>query len=904
MGYLETHAARLVLRDLKRTAAIGLGIALGAALLTSVVMFGTASGSTVTRRALAGVPVDAQVLLAPVADPQAAAATVASDPAVATILPFELVAFDTAAAAKSGTATQTSAGVLIAADQAYTTTTGLFPVIQGALSPGLIAVSRDLATNLGVVPGDGIAFTLPGGGTTNLVIGGIIDTAGADLVLGPTDAAHRAAGTNPPTNVALTDRATLDAVAALVPSDAVPAPPPGQQAQPGSPVVNADPAVRRELHVRYDHAQLPGDPTAAQQWLDGVRHRIEIQGAGAFSVVDDAAAALEPVASDLLWGQVLFVFLALPGVLLALAISRLAADATGEATRRHIALLRARGASRRQIARVMLESAAAVSLTAAVVGSVGGAVVAWLLFGPTFAGIDALSTALVAVSLSVLLVTVLATIVAALPLREQIRGELAVERQEIKRSATPFWQRYYLDLMALGAAAVVFVLTGGTGIHPVFNAEGNPTVTLALTSFLAPLLLWVGATLLLLRIASALLARSGGAAGVLRRLLGPGGELAARSLQARAPAAARTVVLLALTTSFATSLLVFNATYQQQQRIDAELTLGADLKLTPVATADATTVETVQGSGVLAATPFVDRIVYVGTEAQDLLAIDPATLPQAAPLADTFFDGATADQAMQALAAQPDAILVSSETAHDYSIVPGDMLRIRVPDAQGNLVTVTFHMAGIALEFPTAPKDAFLVANQSYVASETGNNTISYVLARAAGEVSAASHVLSARLGAGWQVTDLDTTSARLVNAVTSVDLAVLITLDLVFAVLIGALGSALFLLAELSARRRELATMEAIGAQPAQVRNAIAGEVAVMGVTGVLIGLIVGGLLGFTLLQTLAGLFDPPAQLPALPVAAILGFVGAVVLGLFGAIVVATAALRRLAVLSALRER
>ena len=71
------------------------------------------------------------------------------------------------------------------------------------------------------------------------------------------------------------------------------------------------------------------------------------------------------------------------------------------------------------------------------------------------------------------------------------------------------------------------------------------------------------------------------------------------------------------------------------------------------------------------------------------------------------------------LRARPDAILVSAETAKDYSIVPGDRIKIRVPDATGNLKTVDFTMAGIALEFPTAPTDAFLVANLGYLVAQT-----------------------------------------------------------------------------------------------------------------------------------------------------------------------------------------
>jgi putative ABC transport system permease protein len=904
--FLARHAVRLTMRDLRRTTAIGIGIVLASALVTAVLLFGTASGSTVTRRALAGEAVDAQVVLQPGADQAAAVAIVTGDPAVQAALPFELVAFDTAELQRAGTATQTTVGALVGVDAGYVDSTGLFTVAQGTREIGQVTISRDLATNLGAVPGDTLRFTLPGGATVDLVISGIADTTGADLILGPVDAAHRAAGANPPANVAVIDLTSLDAIAALIPPDAVPAPPPGNQTTPGSPVAAATPAVRREIHLRYDHAQLPGEPVAAQAWLDGVRRRIELPGGGAFSVVDDAAASLEPIAADLLWGQILFIFLALPGVVLALTISRFAADATAEATRQHIALLRARGATIRQVAGILLGSTAAVALVASLVGAFAGAAVAWLRFGGDLANGDPVGSTLRAIVLAVLLTTVLATVAAAWPLREQLRAELALGRQEVQRSRAPLWQRLYLDVLAIIGAVAVFVLTGGTGLHPVFNAEGNPTVTLALASFVAPLLLWLGVTLLLLRLAGALLNRGGAVIAGLRTALGPGGELAGRSLQSRAPAASRTVVLLALTVSFATALLVFDATYRQQQRIDAELTLGADLKVTPTGTTptSATVAAVVNGPGVVVATPFVDRIVYVGSEAQDLLAIDPQTLPLASPLADTFFGGTTATGAMSALGSQPDAILVSSETAHDYSIVPGDKLMIRVPDAHGVLMTVTFHMVGIALEFPTAPKDAFLVANLSYVAAQTGNDSISYVLARASGDPPTAALQVAARLGQGWQVSDLETTNARLANGITSVDLAGLVFIEVLFAVLIAALGSAFFLLAEMSIRRRELATIEAIGGEPRQLQAAVAGEVLVMGIAGVIGGLIVGGLIGLMLLQILAGLFDPPADFPALPMAQIGALVVGIAAGLAGAVIVAGFALARLPILASLRER
>src|SRR4029077_10679037 len=168
------------------------------------------------------------------------------------------------------------------------------------------------------------------------------------------------------------------------------------------------------------------------------------------------------------------------------------------------------------------------------------------------------------------------------------------------------------------AAAAIYLLAGSAGVHPVLSAEGNPTTTLALTAFLAPLLLWLGGTLFLLRLAQPAMARGHRIARPLGASFGPGGELSAYTLTARAGAAARAITVLALAVSFVTSVLVFDATYRQQQRVDAELTLGADLKATPSISTGANAASALTGPGIAATTPFVDRVVYVGSEAQDL----------------------------------------------------------------------------------------------------------------------------------------------------------------------------------------------------------------------------------------------------------------------------------------------
>src|SRR2546427_1187318 len=68
----------------------------------------------------------------------------------------------------------------------------------------------------------------------------------------------------------------------------------------------------------------------------------------------------------------------------------------------------------------------------------------------------------------------------------------------------------------------------------------------------------------------------------------------------------------------------------------------------------------------------------------------------------------------------PDGILVSKETITDYSLRPGDLLKLRLLDRRsGRFHVVPFHVVGVVQEFPSAPRDSFMVANLGYVQQAT-----------------------------------------------------------------------------------------------------------------------------------------------------------------------------------------
>ena len=147
---------------------------------------------------------------------------------------------------------------------------------------------------------------------------------------------------------------------------------------------------------------------------------------------------------------------------------------------------------------------------------------------------------------------------------------------------------------------------------------------------------------------------------------------------------ARAVALVALTAAFAGSTSVFNSTYQAQAEVDARLSNGADVTVTESPGAH---VGPQQGiaqlkriPGVGSIEPLQHRFAYIGADLQDLYGVRPQTITSQGKLQNGWFAGGTAAGLMKILANQPDAILVSAETVHDYQLHPGDTIRLRLAE--------------------------------------------------------------------------------------------------------------------------------------------------------------------------------------------------------------------------------
>jgi putative ABC transport system permease protein len=853
-GLLRRRAGRLL--------ATAAGISLAVALVAALGTFLTASQATMTARALRSVAVGWQVEVQPGGNPATVRHQLQTTPGIRAVETVRRAPTTGLQASSGGTTQTTGPGVVLGLPATYAAT---FPgeIRQLSGSASGVQIAQQTAANLHVRPGDRVNIGRKGAAPLPVTVAGVVDLPQADSLFQKVGAPPQAQASAPPDNVMLLPESTFSKLTT----------------QPSS--------TTTQFHVA--RATPPShDPAVAYQSEVASARNFEARVAGAALVGNNVGAALDAARGDAAYAQMLFLFLGLPGVVLAALLTAALVGAGADRRRAEQALLRTRGHTPNAVTRLAVAEAILVGTAGGALGLGIAAAAGRLAFGPAPEGTSITATLIwFAVAFAAgLLITTLTVLVPAVA---DLRGgrSVAQARQTVGRPRTSWWMRAGVDILLLVGALVVFWASSGNNYSLVLAPEGVASISVSYWAFLGPALLWLGAAALLWRIVTFALSHG---RRPLQRLLRPlAGNLSrpgAASLSRQRRTLARAIVLLALAVSFAASTAVFNSTYQQQAEADAQLTNGADVTVTEppgahAAPADAKGMRTV--AGVRHVEPIQHRFAYIGADLQDLYGIRPNTITQATALQDAYFQGGTAADLMATLARQPDAILVSAETVKDFQLTPGDRINLRVQDAKTKaLRTVPFHYAGIVKEFPTAPKDSFFVANASYLAQTTGSNAVGAYLVDTGGTGQAAvAAALRSRLGTAAKVTDITHTRAQVGSSLTSVNLTGLTRLELAFAVLLAVGAGGIVLAVGLAERRRSLAIMSVLGAGRRQLRGLVLSEGFLLSAGGLLGGAVIAWGLAQMLVAVLTGVFDPPPSTIAVPWAYLVGTALAVVAAL-----------------------
>ena len=840
--------ASLIKRRPTRLVGTMIGVALALALLACLGSFIDSSVKTMTSRAVAGLPIDWQILLNSRPNEEAIGAAVRQaepNAVVATIGYADVPSLE----AKTGETVQTTgtATVLgLPADYRKAFPTEITPMI-GA-DRGVFALQQT-AANLHVSIGDIVTIQRAGGlAPVEVKINGIISLPDASNIFQriPSGAAAPA-----PDNVLVLP---IEIWRYLFSEQMV--------AQPDT--------VHSQIHARTTRSNLPPSPDAAYAWeLQRARH-LELGIAGHGVLADNLAARLASVRADALYAKVLFLFLGLPGLVVATLLTLSIAGSGAVRRRQQQALLRTRGAS----VGMVLNLASAEAVIVGIGGGVLGAVLALIVSKVFKIALGISLTGLVRWLLVAFCAGLLLALIAVLqPAWQEARHSTVAAARILWFTGTkPLWRRAWLDLVLLAVAAAELWWMASTGYQLVLAPEGGASVSVHYEAFAGPFCLWIGTILGTLRIFEFMLERGLPFAAELRLppFLGKLSRIVAASLARQRLALSRAMALVALAVSFAVSTAIFNATYQAQSRVDAELTNGGDVTVSwiPSATIASELLSKLEKlPNIVAARSMQHGYAYVGNDLQDIYGIDPNSIGQATQLADAYFADGGARATLKMLADQPDGVLVSDETVTDFQLTRGDQLNLRLKD-KGDSVAVPFRFVGVVREFPTAPKDSFLVANSAYLASHAKTGLRWTILIRSNGDPALVAREVSRIVGpiGGVQVSDIASVQRQIGSSLSAIDLRGLTVLELSFAVVfvVGATGLALFL--SLAERKRSFAILSALGAKRRHLSAFMWSEAVTILIGGGLVGIFLGWLVAFALVKVLAGVFDPPPEALTVP--------------------------------------
>lgn len=752
-------------------------------------------------------------------------------------------------------------------DEAYAGRDTTIDVVEGGLTSDGAVLSAEAARALGASIGDTATVELPDRSTIDLPVSGIVDVSRARSLFSSRRGGDLETFIYTPNAVVVSPAVFAQTVFPAYERAATA----GTGRLKSPPIREIDIALQREL--------LAADPATAAIQTKRIAADVTAVAAHQDYLLDNITNTLSVAAADARVAKRLFVFLGVPGALLAAMLAAYAGNILAEGQRREHATLRIRGASRRHLRRML--AARTVLLTAA--GAIIGLLCGYLAAGVTLGrdSLDRASTSSLAVSALIGTLGGFAATGLALYLtgRRSIDREINDDRAQLS-TRSPLWRRARLDLV--GLVVVVAGTVWAVRSHAFDGAAGSVyfgrSVELNLALLVLPVAVWVTGSLFAARVIGFALHRSRPAS--TAALGRPAPSLFRRSIGRRPWAISNGAVVVSLIVALATSLAAFTASYDAAKVDDARYANGADIRITPSPTAQRTYTPAdaprFQTPSIAETTPVIyglSNVILRSARTSDpanLAAIDPASYASVAPI------DPTTSRDIQRLQTAPGGILVSQEMASFLKASVGDTLHVLLSRATPEQTEIDMTISGLYERLPGFPDGADAVIGIGVHTSSVPGKEPDFFLAathggsdqilqRAVGELrtgpAAADHL---------QIDTRASTLDRDQSSLAALNIAGLVDLDSTFALAMAAATAAIFVFGLLLQRRREYVTLRAQGLEPRTIRLLIGAEAATVASAGILAGLAVGAAMGYYLVTVLRPLFvlDPSYTLPVTTVA------------------------------------
>jgi ABC-type antimicrobial peptide transport system permease subunit len=596
-----------------------------------------------------------------------------------------------------------------------------------------------------------------------------------------------------------------------------------------------------------------------------------------------------------------------------------------------IAVLRSRGANRRQVSGSLIVQGAGLCVLAGLLGP-------WLAFGLVYVIVPHLLTAttrdafnalaldfqplLRAVSLYTLAAVVVVFLTLLLTIFLTVRTNILTRRREEARAThPPLWQRLRLDLviaiLAIAGYGFTFYLEN---TQQLLNTQGQILISTPL-ELLAPLLLLFAGILFFMRLFPLMLRWF---ARLARRRRGLVSMLALAQMERAPRQAMRMALLLGLASAFTLFALVFYASQGQRAQDLATYQAVSDFSgynynlpvtsllnpasaySTPQSVLNNATLALQQATAQYRQVPGVSAVsvgslnsAYLtlsGGTSQSIswptsvIAVDPATFAQTALWSAQDSSQSLTELMHMLLAQRPQALrhgvvpaLVAASTWDQLGLSPG--MTFHLATASGDSDPTTYLALAEVKHIPPVDdgqEGAFLVDYQSLVAGQlqgqgltqtTNVAQLNYVWLRSNSDVASLERVRASLNEPDFTLVSLmdrHALSSESASDPLANDLLSTISVGVAVALLLAFLANLLLPLLSLRMRLTHFAVLRALGTAPDQVTEMLIWELAVVLATALALGLLFGALLAFTSVPPLVFSGALPASLLSSPGSAI----------------------------------
>jgi putative ABC transport system permease protein len=819
---------------------------------------GTESGTVATstcssRESVAPIAADAPAAVGPVD----LADRIAHVDGVAQAFPLSIadLGTDAMSARTPGTGGRTVRGPakIFGFDAGYAERDPSITVVDGELTGHGAVLSAETARALDLGVGDIIEIALPDGSGLRPTVTGIADLSRARSLFSSRRGGDLETFVYTPNAVILSPEAFSTTVF-----------PAYERAAAASTGRFKNPPIR-EVDITVDRELLDADPATAAVQTERIARDVMAIAGQQDHLLDNVSNTLHVASADAAVAKRFFVFLGVPGALLAALLAAYAGHVLADAQRRENATVRIRGGSGRHLRGMLAIRTWLLTSAGAVLGLGTGYAAAAAILGPSSlarAGATALIVSAVTGTVGGFVATGLALYLTG---RRSVDREINEDRARLA-TRPPLWRRARLDLSGLVIVAVGTVWALRTNAFD--GAPGSVyygrSVELRLGLLVLPVAVWITGSLAAARLVAHVLERARPASDSRLDAIGP--ALFRRSVGRRPWAVGNGVVVIALIVALVTGLAGLTASYANAKTRDARYANGADLRISP-GPAAGRTYPAAEGTAfdtpsIAQVTPVVygsSNVILRSARTSDpanLAAIDPTTFAAVAPLEP---ERATV---LHALDGAGDVILISTDMADFLQAGPGDTLHVLLARSTADQTEITLTIGGLFQRLPGFPDGVDAVIDLGRHTAAVPAKTPDFFLASTVGGGDAPLEAAVAELRAGPAADDalrIDTRTTTLdrdQSSLTALNLAGLVRLDSGFALAMTTVAVAIFVFGLLLQRRREYVVLRAQGLPRRTVGALIGAEATAVAVLGALGGLVVGAAMGYYFVAVLRPLF------------------------------------------------